>query len=42
MKIFEAKELAEEIHKPIIRSFNKGKAELLFVYNIQGAVLAEM
>ena len=36
------KELAEEIHKPIIRNFNKTKVRLLFIDNIWGADLADM
>ena len=36
------KELAEEIHKPIIRNFNKRKVRLLFIDNIWGADLADM
>ena len=36
------KELAEELHKPIIRKFKKGKVYLSFVNNIWGADLADM
>ena len=36
------KELAEELHKPIIRKFNKREVNLPFIYNIWGADLADM
>ena len=36
------KELAEELHKPIIRKFNKRKAHSPFIDNIWGADLADM
>ena len=36
------KELAEELHKPIIRKFKKTKAHSSFIYNIWGADLADM
>ena len=36
------KELAEELHKPIIRKFNKRKLHSLFIENIWGADLADM
>ena len=36
------KELAEELHKPIIRKFNKRKVHSLFIENIWGADLADM
>ena len=37
------KQLAEEeLHKPIIRNFNKPKVHLLFIDNIWGADLADM
>ena len=36
------KELAEELHKPIIWKFNKRKVHLPFVDNICGADLADM
>ena len=36
------KELAKEIHKPIIKNFNKRKVRLLFIDNIWGADLADM
>ena len=41
-KIMQNKELAEELHKPIIRKFKKGKAHSSFIDNIQGADLAQM
>ena len=36
------KELAEELHKPVIRNFNKRKVHSSFVDNIWGADLADM
>ena len=33
-KIMQNKELAEELHKPIIRKFKKGKAHSSFIDNI--------
>ena len=36
------KELAEELHKPIIRKFNKRKVHPPFIENIWGADLADM
>ena len=36
------KELAEELHKPIIRNFNKGKVHSPFIDNIWDADLADM
>ena len=36
------KELAEELHKPIIRNFNKRKVESPIIKNIWGASLADM
>ena len=36
------KELAEELHKPIIRKFKKKKVHLIFIDNIWGADLADM
>ena len=36
------KELTEELHKPIIRKFNKRKVHSLFIENIWGADLADM
>ena len=36
------KELTEELRKPIIRKFNKGKVQSSFLDNIWGAVLADM
>ena len=36
------KELAEELHKPIIRDFNKRKVHSRFLDNVQGADLADM
>ena len=37
-----SKVLAEELHKPIIRKFNKRKVHLPFIDNIWGADLADM
>ena len=39
-KIISNKELAEELHEPIIRKFSKRKIHSPFVDNIQGADLA--
>ena len=36
------KELAKELHKSIIRKFNKRKVHLFFIENIWGADLAHM
>ena len=36
------KELAEELHKPLIRKFNKRKVQLFFKDNIWGADLTDM
>ena len=36
------RELREELHKPIIRKFNKRKVESSFIDNIWGADLADM
>ena len=36
------KQLAEELHKPIIRKFNKRKVHSLFIDNIWGSDLADM
>ena len=36
------KELAEELHKPIIRKFNKRKVHSPFIDNMWGAYLADM
>ena len=36
------KELAEELHKPIIRKFKKRKVHSRFIDNIWGADLADM
>ena len=36
------KKLAEELHKPIIRKFNKRKAHSTFIDNIWGLDLADM
>ena len=35
-------ELAEEIHKPIVRKFKKRKVQLPFIDNICGADLADI
>ena len=35
-------ELAEELHKPIIRKFNKRKVQSPFIDNIWGADIADM
>ena len=36
------KELAEELHKPFIRKFNKRKVQSPFIESIWGADLADM
>ena len=36
------KELAEELHKPIIRNFKKRKVQPSFIGNIWGVDLADM
>ena len=36
------KELAEELHKPTIRKFNKRKVHSSFIDNISGTDLADM
>ena len=36
------KELAEKLHKPIIKKFEKRKVQSLFIENIWGADLADM
>ena len=41
-EIISNKELAEELHKPIIRKCNKRKVHSPFVENIWGADLADM
>ena len=41
-KIIPNKELAQELHKPIIRNFNKKKAHWPFIDNICGADLVDM
>ena len=41
-KIMSNKDLAEELHKPIIRKFEKRKAYSPFIDNIWGADLADM
>ena len=40
-EFFSNKELAEELHKPIIRSFNKRKVHSPFIDSIWGADLAD-
>ena len=35
-------ELAEKLHKPVIRTFNKRKVDSPFIDNIWGADLADM
>ena len=37
-----SKELTEELHKPIMKKFNKRKAHSCFIDNIWGAYLAHM
>ena len=39
---FPNKELAEKLHKPIIKKFNKRKAHSPFIDNIWGADLVDM
>ena len=39
---FSNKELPEELHKPIIRKFNRGKVKPPFIDNIWGVDLADM
>ena len=41
-EIMSNKELAEELHKPLIRIFEKRKVRLSFIDNIWGADLADM
>ena len=41
-KIISNKELAEELHKPIIRKFNKRKVHSPFINNISGEDLADI
>ena len=41
-KIISNKKLAEELHKPIIRKFNKRKLHSPFIDNIWGADLADV
>ena len=41
-EIISNKELAEELHKPIIRKFNKRKVHSPFIDNIWGTDLADM
>ena len=41
-EIISNKELAEELHKPIIRKFNKRKVQLPFIDNIWGADLVDI
>ena len=40
--IISNKDLAEELHKPIIRKFEKRKVHLLFIDNIWSANLADI
>ena len=42
MKIFQTKELAEELHRPIIRKFKKRKVHSTLTENIWYADLADM
>ena len=35
-------QLGEELHKPIVRTFNKPKVHLSFIVNIWGADLADL
>ena len=42
MRIFQNKELPEELHKPINRKFKKRKVHSSFIDNIWGADLADM
>ena len=41
-EIMSNKKLAEELHKPTFRKFEKRKVHKPFIYNICGAVLADM
>ena len=41
-QIISNKELGEELHKPIIKKFNKRKVNSPFIDNIRGADLADM
>ena len=41
-EIISNKELAEELHKPIITKFNERKVHSPFIYNVWGADLADM
>ena len=41
-EIISNKELGEELHKPIIRKFEKGKVHSPFIDNIWAAYLADM
>ena len=41
-EIISNKELGEELHKPIIRKFEKGKVHSPFIDNIWSADLADM
>ena len=41
-EIISSKELAEELHKPIIRKFKRIKVHSTFIDNIWGADLADM
>ena len=41
-EIVSSKELAEQLHKPIIRKINKGKVHLSFIVNIWGVDIADM
>ena len=40
--VSENKELADELHNPIIEKFEKGKVHSSFIDNIRGADLADM
>ena len=41
-EIMSHKDLAEELHKPITKTFNKRKIQSPLIDNICGAVLADM
>ena len=41
-EIISHKEFAEELHKPVIRKFNKRKVHLPFIDNIWGTDLADI
>ena len=41
-EIISNKELAEELHKPVIRKFDKRKVHSLFIDNVWGRDLADM